>query len=427
VADVAVVGARCAGSAVALLLARRGHRVLLVDRARFPSDTLSGHMLHHNGAAVLARWGDGLLDAVAASGCPAIRRHHIDFGGSRFVARLTPQEPGDPAAGYCVRRTVLDKLLLDAAARAGAEVREGFAVTELVRDGARVVGLRGRERAGEAGGADGPLVEERARVVIGADGKRSLIARLVAARSYFEEPARTALYYSYWSGVPTDQMEVYWVGGPGRPRAGGSCDHVVTLMPTNAGLTQVAVIIPAAQFRSFKADVEASFLRLVDASPVRERVRAGRREERFSGTGDLGGFFRQCAGPGWALVGDAGFFKDPILGHGMSDAFLHAESLATAVDEGLSGAAPLDGALERYARRRDPAARPSYDLTNQFARLYIDDTMAAVVEALGRPAAAADAERFWRAVFGSHAIDSFFSPASIARITGGRAEGGPHP
>lgn len=125
--DAIVVGARCAGSPTAMLLARRGYRVLLLDRARFPSDTISTHWIWPPGVACLKRW--GLLDRVVASNCPPIRSLGLDLGAFVLTGVLPAVEGVDEM--YAPRRTVLDKLLLDAAAEAGAEVREGFAVTGL--------------------------------------------------------------------------------------------------------------------------------------------------------------------------------------------------------------------------------------------------------------------------------------------------------
>lgn len=196
--DAIVVGARCAGSPTAMLLARRGYKVLVVDRATFPSDTLSTHIVHPPGVAALRRW--GLLDRLLATGCPPIHTYAYDFGP--FALEGAPGLPDEPFA-YCPRRTILDKLLVDAAAEAGAEIREGFAVEEILVEDGRVVGIRG----GEPGGA---TVTERARVVIGADGRHSLVARAVGAAVYHERPAFAYAFYSYWSGLPMDgRMETY--------------------------------------------------------------------------------------------------------------------------------------------------------------------------------------------------------------------------
>jgi 2-polyprenyl-6-methoxyphenol hydroxylase-like FAD-dependent oxidoreductase len=327
-----------------MLLARRGYRVLLVDRARFPSDSMRAHYLHRPGVALLRRW--GLLDRVVASGCPPVRTRTTDFGDGPLAECPPTLEGAD--ADYAPRRFVLDALLVAGAAAAGVEVREAFAVEGLLTDGGRVAGVRGR-----AGGAGGQPVAERARLVVGADGLHSVVARAVGAPVYAAHPVRSFAYYSYWSGVPLDGMEVTFRFRP---------DLLALAFPTNGGLTGVAVQAPIGEFGRFRADVEGSFFRCLDQVPaLAARVRAGRREERWRGTADLPAFFRRPIGPGWALVGDAGYHQDPITGMGITNAFRDAALLAEEAGEGLAGRRPLDAALAAYHRRRDEAAAPGYE------------------------------------------------------------------
>jgi 2-polyprenyl-6-methoxyphenol hydroxylase-like FAD-dependent oxidoreductase len=188
--DAIVIGARCAGSPTAMLLARKGYRILAVDRATFPSDTVSTHILHPLGVAALSRW--GLLDRLTATGCPPIHTYTYDFGP--FTIAGAPGTPEAPV-GYCPRRTILDKMLVDAAAESGAEIREGFAVEEILVEDGRALGIKGHSK-------DGQSTTERARVVIGADGLRSTVAEAVRPDRYDEKPILLAAYYSYWSGLP---------------------------------------------------------------------------------------------------------------------------------------------------------------------------------------------------------------------------------
>ena len=155
--DVIIVGARVAGAPTAMLLARRGLKVLVVDRATFPSDTLSTHQVQLPGVARLARW--GVLDSVLAAGTPVTRDVRFDQGDAVIAGRY-PGYQGVEAM-CSPRRTLLDRVLVDAARAAGAEVRENFAVDEILGDGP-VTGIRGREKGA-------PAVTEQARLVIGAD------------------------------------------------------------------------------------------------------------------------------------------------------------------------------------------------------------------------------------------------------------------
>jgi 2-polyprenyl-6-methoxyphenol hydroxylase-like FAD-dependent oxidoreductase len=345
--DAIVVGARCAGSPTAMLLARKGHKVLMVDRARFPSDTISTHILHPPGVASLRRW--GLLDRVVATGCPPIHTYAVDFGP--FTLSGSPGTEQDPVA-YAPRRTVLDKLLVDAAVEAGVEVREGFAVQEVVFDDGRVTGIRGR---GQGGGS----VTEHARVVVGADGLHSLVARAVKPERYHEKPRLLAGYYTYWSGLPMHgRFETYV-----RP------DRGFAAWPTNDDLTVVIVGWPFAEFEANKRDIEGNYLKTLELAPeFAERVRAATREARIVGTA-VPNWFRRPYGPGWALVGDAGYNKDFITGHGMHDAFRDAELCAAALDQAFAGARPFEAAMGDYQATRDRQVLPMYELTTEFATL----------------------------------------------------------
>ena len=395
--DVIVVGARCAGSPTALLLARRGLRVLLVDRATFPSDIMSTHYIHNTGIAALKRW--SLLDQLAATGCPPIWQTTLDVGPVALTGSPLPAD--GVAEAYSPRRTVLDKLLVDAAAEAGVEVREGVVVKELVWDGDRVTGIRGHTH-------DGPVVTEMARVVVGADGMHSFVARQVQAPTYHERPALTCGYYAYWSGVDCPGIEVYT-----RP---GRC---LLAFPTHDGLTCVAVVWPHAEFHQVRSDIEGHFNHALDLAPgLAERVRAGRREERYIGTADTPNFFRQPYGPGWALVGDAGYHKDPIIGRGITDGFLDAERLSAALAEGLGGALPLSDALARYQRERDQAFMPIYEITCQRARLTppAPDMLGLLTALRHNPA---QASRFLSINSGVVAASDFFAPDNLQRIMAG--------
>jgi 2-polyprenyl-6-methoxyphenol hydroxylase-like FAD-dependent oxidoreductase len=321
--------------------------VLLVDRARFPSDTLSTHVVQPRGVAALDRW--GLLERLVATGCPPIDTYFFDFGD--FTLAGSPGTAEAPVA-YCPRRTVLDKLLIDAAAEAGAEVREGFTVEEILTEDGRVAGVRGRTR-------DGRAVVERARVVVGADGRASRLAAAVRPAAYDERPPLLSAYYTYWSGLPMDgRFETYI-----RPYRGFAA------APTHDGLTLVIAGWPVAAHEAYEPDLEGAYLGVLALVPgFAERLRGARREAHLTGTA-VPNWFRVPYGPGWALVGDAGYNKDFITAQGISDAFRDAERCARALDEWLSDRRRFEDAMADYQRDRDAASKPIFEFTCQTATL----------------------------------------------------------
>jgi len=341
--DVIVVGARVAGAATAMLLARQGLRVLAVDRVSFPSDTISSHQLQVPGAALLHRW--GLLGKLTAAGTPPARRVRFDAGGGLVMDGQFPACEGVDAL-YSPRRTLLDSTLVEAARQAGAEVRENFRVTQVTGSIGRVTGIRGSARGR-------PAVAETASLVIGTDGKRSLVAGAAGARRYRQQPVRSFASYSYWAGVPVCGGELYQ--RPGR---------AVAVFPTNDELTMVYTAAPMTEFASARADLEGHYLRSLDlCGDLGERVRSGSRAERLRTTPDQPNTFRYSHGPGWALAGDAGVVMDSISAQGMTNALRDASYLSDAVVAGLGGSRPLASALLDHQRRRDRAIRGMYDFT----------------------------------------------------------------
>jgi 2-polyprenyl-6-methoxyphenol hydroxylase-like FAD-dependent oxidoreductase len=345
--DAIVIGARCAGSPTAMLLARKGYRVLLVDRATFPCDTVSTHILHPLGVRALSKW--GLLDRLTATGCPLIDTYAFDFGP--FTIAGAPGTREAPV-GYCPRRMILDKLLVDAAAQSGAEVRQGFAVEEILIEEGRVVGIKGRSQ-------DGGSVTERADVVVGADGRHSFVAEMVGPDRYDEKPVLLAGYYTYWSGLPmSGRFETYI-----RDRRGFGA------APTHDGLTMVIVGWPYAEFDACKKDIEGNYLKTIELVPAfADRLRGAKREARFAGAA-VPNYFRKPYGPGWALVGDAGYNRDFITGQGIMDAFHDAELCAAALDNAFSGKQPFEAAMSEYQRTRDVRVKPMYEFTCMLATL----------------------------------------------------------
>lgn len=390
--DAIVVGARVAGSPIAMLLARKGYDVLLLDRATFPSDTISTHLVHPPGVAALQRW--GLLDDVVATGCPAIDTYAFDFG----PFTLSGAPGADGAVSYAPRRTVLDKLLVDAAAEAGAEVREGFSVESMVFDDDQVSGVRGHTKGGKT-------ITELARVVIGADGRHSLVAQAVHPRQYHEKAPLLAGYYAYWSGLPMKgRFETYV-----RPSRG------MAAWPTNDDLTVVIAGWPHAEFDANKKDIEGNLAKTYDLAPsFAERLQAGTRETRFVGTA-VSNFFRKPFGSGWALVGDAGYNKDFITAQGIDDAFRDAELCATALDETFTGARSFDAAMADYQTRRDAQVLAMYEFTTELATLEppppeLQQLLAAM------PGNQEAMDGFARVNAGVTSPAEFFSPANVEKI-----------
>ena len=348
--DAIVIGARCAGSPTAMLLARKGHRVLLVDKATFPSDTMSTHLVHPPGVAALERW--GLLDRLEATGCPPVERYSFDFGPVSVAG--SPQPIDGVARAYGPRRTILDKVLVDAAAEAGAEVREDFTVEEIVTEDGAVTGIRGHAKGGDT-------VTEKAGVVIGADGKHSLLAKTVEPEAYNERPSQLAMYYAYWSDLPVSGFETTIRAENRRGWAA---------LPTHDGLTCMPFGWPVEEFKANRGDIEGNFFEAIDLAPeFAERVRGAKRETKFVGSAELPGYFRKPFGPGWVLVGDAGYHKNPITAMGINDAFRDAELVADALGDAFSEKRPFDEGMTAYQRTRDEAAMPVYEFTAEFASM----------------------------------------------------------
>jgi flavin-dependent dehydrogenase len=344
--DAIVVGARCAGAPTAMLLARAGARVLLVDRASFPSDTISGHAIKQPGAAYLKRW--GLLDDVLASGCPPITNVALSVGDRRMP--FPALDPGLPIVAP--RRTVLDLLLVEAAAAAGVDVHDQTSVSTLLRDGDHVLGIQAETRTGKALRALAPMV-------IGADGKQSWVAHKVGAEYEHYQPSVSMAYYSYWSGCSLDGL--LFAFGPGR--AAG-------VVPTHGGQVMAFVQWQWSARHAFRADVLGNYLAGLRSFPsIAEVLTGATLEAPLRGMLDLPAFFRRSYGPGWALAGDAAHHKDPIVARGISDAFRDAELLSQAVAAGLGGETDLLPALARYQQQREATSRPISALNHRLAEL----------------------------------------------------------
>ena len=393
--DVIVVGARCAGAPTAMLLARRGYRVLLVDAAELPSDMrLSTHLVHPSGAERLRRW--GLLDEVIASGCPPVERFQLDFGPIQLEGPPVPA--GDLTSAYAPRRFVLDRILLGAALRAGVEVRTSFTVTDLCEGESGVEGVSGLSN-------DAVVVTEGARLIVGADGRNSRIAELVGAARYEETAPLQGTYFGYWRGLPLDSMELHLRSGRG-----------VYAFPTNNEMTLVGANWAIADFRAARFDIEQSYREVIaDCAPeLARRLERGARDGDLVG-GAVGAFMRKPFGPGWALVGDAGMTMDPCTAAGINNAFRDVEALVDAIDRGLSGASTINEALGEYHARRDEIGLPIYGLTRDLAAF--DPPTAEMAALLGALVDNPEqTSRFIGVLAQTVSPVEFFGPENIGRI-----------
>jgi 2-polyprenyl-6-methoxyphenol hydroxylase-like FAD-dependent oxidoreductase len=379
-----------------MLLARKGHRVLLLDRDSFPSDMpASTHMVWHSGIAQLKKW--GLLGALHATGCPPMSDFHLDLG--EFVLRGTAPPAGDVAQCYAPRRYVLDGLLVEAAAGAGAELRRGSVAQPLFEDD-RVVGVR---YAGEHGSP----IEERGRIVIGADGANSTIARAVNAPSYNEQGQFEGNIYAYFTGFPLRGMEFY--SRPGR---------MIYAWETNDGMTLAGICCRYDDYRRLSGDPQGSFFAELAALAPEfcARASAAKRQGPWLKAA-IRNVCRKPTGLGWALVGDAGLTMDPITAAGITNALRDAELLADAVHEGLSGSNSLEAAIEPFEARRNASSLPLYGFTTEMAKL--DPPPQDIIELFLALRGNPDDARAYFGIFAQTVpVEQFFAPENMARMLG---------
>jgi flavin-dependent dehydrogenase len=368
-----------------MLFARQGYRVLLLEKARFPQDTLSSHYIHMQGVALLNRW--GLLDKIRDSGAQPITHQSYEGPGVRIDGFSLPID--GLRTTYAPRRYVLDPILASGAVAAGVEFREGCAVRDLVYEDDRVVGVRYTT----PGGAE---ATDRARLVVGADGMRSLVARKVGAQNVIEHPRMTTTYYSYWADVPS-HFELY--ERPGR---------WIGVIPTNDNLTLIMSYFPQEEYNEVRKAVEPAYLEAfrTTAPELYERMQAGRRVEQLYGTGHQENYFRKAYGPGWVLAGDAVNHKDSITARGITEAFVQAQSLTDHIGQRLHDDAALETALKRYENDLSGEALHHYQGALNVAELKPEGRAEMLRKLVGHQE---HIDRYFSTLSGACSIDDFYN------------------
>ena len=381
-----------------MLLARKGHKVLILDRNPFPSDrAASTHMVWHSGVEYLSRW--GLLDRLEGTGSPPMRNFNLDLGELVLSGHAPPA--GEITMAYAPRRLVLDDLLLTAAREAGADVRTRCSVRDLIIDGDRVAGVRFAEK-------NRAMHEVRAPLTIGADGERSTVARLVGATSYDTQGRIGGTIWAYFADLAIDDMEFY--ARPGR---------MVYAWRTNDALTVAGICFPYRDFRDAVSDRGTTMPAEFDAlAPgFGERVRGASRMSRWR-TGCASSFCRTPVGRGWCLLGDAGLTMDPITAAGITNAFRDAALIAEAVHEGLEG--DLDSALAGFEERRNAVSLPLYQFTSDMARLE-PPTQEVIDLLVGLSQSQDDSDSYFGVFAQTVSVVEFFAPDNVQRISAAAA------
>ena len=341
--DALIVGARCAGAATAMLMAQKGMRVLVIDRGDYGTDTISTHALMRGGVLQLHRW--GILPRLQEAGTPPVRETTFHYGEEAISVAIKPSSGVD--ALYAPRRTLLDSTLVDVAREAGAVVRHGLTLVSLThRSDGRVCGATVLD-------ADGSTTRIESGLVVGADGAGSSVARLAGAKTVYGARHTTAVIFGYFPGIELANYH-WWY----RPGIGAG------VIPTNSGRHCVFVAIPPQRLRNdpLRHNRTALFSEVLrEADPALAALIAGAQPDAplcvFAGRK---GFLRRAYGPGWALVGDAGYFKDPLTAHGITDALRDAELLANAA---------AAGTMAEYSAIRDDLSLSLFEVTDAIAAL----------------------------------------------------------
>ena len=347
--DAIIVGARVAGSLLATLLGERGHKILLLDRARFPSDSLSTHFFR--APAFRAFQAVGVLDQMLAV-APRLTVNYNAIDGIIFPEPL--DGPEDFPFYLCVRRITLDEILVRRAKTfASVDMREGALAQELLRENGRVNGVVWKDDEGQH--------RSTSRVVVGADGVHSFVAKQVGAKVEREEPVNRAMYYAYYKELPPNEgpaAEFHFNG-----------NYLVYAFPCDGNLTLLAASVPIADFAEFKRDPEVHFEQELEKMvALKDRLKVATREGPVRGTGSIPGTLRIPYGDGWALAGDAGMVIDPWSGQGIDQGATGATYLARELNEYLSGRKEWGEAMQSYHKERNEFSLKTFENTCRLSR-----------------------------------------------------------
>lgn len=347
--NVVVVGGRIAGSITAILLGEYGYKVLLLDRAHFPSDTLSTHFFRYPALKSFQRV--GVFDRVQS-----VAPHMIDMFND--IDGHTWSEPiqGKDGLDYflCVRRITLDAILAERVQKeSNVEFRQGARFTDVIQEGDSIAGVRWSDNSGDH--------QATAGVVIGADGFYSSVAKLLRPATEDFEPVHRAMYYSYFQNLTPREIpaaEFYFRG-----------DHLVYVFPTDADLTLISVSVPIAEFGIYKKDARKGMMSVLDSLPnLAPRLRPAKMVAPIKGAGNIPCYLRVPYGKGWALVGDSALVFDPWSGQGIDHASQHAVMLAAALHDYFGNKKTWEDAMSGYHKLRNSSSKKNFERTRVVAR-----------------------------------------------------------
>lgn len=399
--DAIIVGARCGGASLAMLLARKGLKVLMLDAAKFPSDKVtSTHFIWQSGVACLKRW--GLIDKLEATNCPSHEGYVLDLGGLELRGAVTPHAEG-VTTSYAPRRHVLDNLLIDEAKAAGVEFNDGCRVLELLKDGDRVTGLRYRAGSDDA-------VEVQSKIVVGADGINSTIAELAGAETYNYRDKSQMIFFSYFKSDAFKDVEFY--SRPGR---------MGFAWPTNDGDVVAGFCCRGEDADRMASDVDGNYWsELETMSPeFAGRLKAAEQSAPVR-TGGTPSFMRTAGGAGWALIGDAGLNMDPVTASGISNAFIQADMLSEAIATGLADNT-LDDKISEYGLARDAYFGAYYEFTADLAKLDPEVPDEVMQLFMSLPGQQTDIDAYFGVFAQTVPVMEFFDPANVGRIVANAA------